>query len=233
MPSKELIAKPAECGSLRPADNTNHRCAHMATVVHIHYQPQYDALGCSHTLARRYEGLGPWLSAWQCILGHSNHLCITTSSGHNLSSEICQRNFECIFGRHKMAEKDKETSQAERMAIVKFARYTAYTADKMASILMSLATQLEEAGVIKANRPSRAERDRKLRKQSNEAAKLDQEIAKMMRLIPEHPDAENLLRSLLGDLYRPPEPPISDQPARDDGREKEEAQTQGDSQAAL
>lgn len=109
---------------------------------------------------------------------------------------------------HKMTEGEKETSQAERMALVKFARYTAYTADRMATLLLSLSTQLEEAGVIKANRPSRIERDRRLKKQASEAAKMDQDIAKMMKLIPEHPDAENLIKTLLGDLYTNPEPSV-------------------------
>ena len=94
------------------------------------------------------------------------------------------------------------------MALVKFARYTAYTADRMATLFLSLSTQLEEAGVIKANRPSRIERDRRLKKQASEAAKMDQDIAKMMKLIPEHPDAENLIKTLLGDLYTNPEPSI-------------------------
>lgn len=104
-------------------------------------------------------------------------------------------------------------SQAERLAVVKFARYTALTADKMAGILLGLTTQLEEIGILHPNRQSKAERDRKMNKHACDVAKSDQEVGDMLRLIPNHPDAEELIQALLGDIRGPTRP--EDNAARD------------------
>jgi hypothetical protein len=89
------------------------------------------------------------------------------------------------------------------MALVKFARYTALTADKLVGTILSLTSKLEESGVLQSNRASRAIRDAKMRQYAADMAKSDQDVAEMMKLIPDHPDSENLVRSLFRDLRIP------------------------------
>jgi hypothetical protein len=90
------------------------------------------------------------------------------------------------------------------MAFVKWARYTALTADKLAGHILELTAKLEDRGILLPTRPSRFARDKKLRTHGADVAKSDQEIADLVKLIPNHPDAENLVRSLFRDLHVPP-----------------------------
>lgn len=87
-------------------------------------------------------------------------------------------------------------SQAECMAFVKFARYTALTADRLAGALLQMTAKLEDEGILKCGRSSRLERDKKLRLYAMNIQKSDSDINDMMKLIPNHPDAERLIQSL-------------------------------------
>ena len=118
---------------------------------------------------------------------------------------------------------EEKTTQAERMAIARFARYTAYTAHRMSGKLLALTAKLEELNIIDPNRTSKQERDKKLRKMATDLDKYGGEINEMMKSIPRHPDAENLIRSLLGDLdtlHHPKDTPIDT--IADTGGEKKE-----------
>lgn len=87
-------------------------------------------------------------------------------------------------------------SQAERMAFVKFARYTALVADRLAGAMLQMTAKLEDEGILKCGRSSRLERDKKLRLYAMKIHKSDSDISDMMKLIPDHPDAEKLISSL-------------------------------------
>lgn len=87
-------------------------------------------------------------------------------------------------------------SQAECMAFVKFARYTALAADRLAGALLQMTARLEDEGILKCGRSSRLERDKKLRLYAMNIHKSDSDINDMMKLIPNHPDAEKLINSL-------------------------------------
>ena len=100
-------------------------------------------------------------------------------------------------------KKDEENrpipSQAECQALVKFARCVSLTADRLAGSLIEMTTRLEDEGFLKTNRPSRIERDKKIRSLGLEVQKSDDEIKDMMKLISGHPDAEKLVNSLFKD----------------------------------
>jgi hypothetical protein len=94
-------------------------------------------------------------------------------------------------------------SQAECLTFVKFARYTALTADRLAGALVSLTERLEDVGVIDPNRTSRLLRDQKLRSHTAKVAKSDQAVTDLLKLLPHHPDGEQLIQSLFQDLDVP------------------------------
>jgi hypothetical protein len=96
-----------------------------------------------------------------------------------------------------------EPSQAECLAFVKFARYTAITADRLAGALLTLSERLEEANLLDPNRPSRLARDEKLRSHEREVANTDHAVADLLKLLPNHPDGESLVESLFQDLDVP------------------------------
>ena len=97
-------------------------------------------------------------------------------------------------------------AQAERLTAVKFARYTALTADNLTGLILNLTTKLEEAGILDPKRQSRIERDNRIKKASLDVAKSDHEVAEMIRLIPGHPHAERLLQALLKGVVFPSAP---------------------------
>jgi hypothetical protein len=93
--------------------------------------------------------------------------------------------------------------QSDYLSLVKFARYTALTVDKLAGEVLSLAAKLEDLGILEVHRQSRFERDMKVRKHLSDALGHDQEVSKMVKLIPDHPDAELLIENLFRDLQTP------------------------------
>ncbi|OHT00676.1 hypothetical protein TRFO_32589 [Tritrichomonas foetus] len=97
-------------------------------------------------------------------------------------------------------ENQQTTSQAECLAFVKFARYAALTADRLAGALLQMTMKLEDEGILKPGRPSRLERDKKIRAYGIQVQKTDDEIAEMMKLIPNHPDSEKLIQTLFRDM---------------------------------
>jgi hypothetical protein len=94
-------------------------------------------------------------------------------------------------------------SQADCLTFVKFARYTALTADRLAGALVGLTERLEESGLLDANRASRVSRDQKLRTHAAKVAKSDQAVTDLLKLLPHHPDGEQLIQSLFRDLDVP------------------------------
>jgi hypothetical protein len=96
-----------------------------------------------------------------------------------------------------------EPSQAERLAFVKFARYTALTADKLSGALLALSEKLELGGFLDPNRASRISRDQKLKSHMHKVSKSGQAVSDLLKLIPDHPDGESLIRSLFQDLQVP------------------------------
>lgn len=87
-------------------------------------------------------------------------------------------------------------TQSECMAFVSFARYTSLAADRLAGALLNMTTKLEDEGILKVDRPTRLKRDKKLRAFGLNIQKTDTEIQDMMKLIPNHPESEQLIRSL-------------------------------------
>ena len=95
---------------------------------------------------------------------------------------------------------ETEPSQAERLAFVKFARSSAVAADKLCATLYALTQKLEEQKLIDPNRPSKRERDNKLRKNARELAASDEQIDKLVKQISEkNSDAEKIVASLFRD----------------------------------
>jgi hypothetical protein len=94
-----------------------------------------------------------------------------------------------------------EPSQAERIAFVKFARYTALTADKLSGALIALSEKLESAGISDPNRASRISRDQQLKAHMHKVFKSDQTVNDLLKLMPDHPDGESLVRFLFCDLH--------------------------------
>ena len=107
-----------------------------------------------------------------------------------------------------MQSSEKERlSQCECLTAVKFARYTAVTADKLSKMMLNLTTKLEQAGIIDPKRISRAERDAKLKKMSLDVTKSNYEITELIRRIPAHPQANQIIHALLDDI-KLPQPPV-------------------------
>lgn len=98
---------------------------------------------------------------------------------------------------------EEPLTQAECLTAVKFARYTAATADKLLQMAMDLANKLEQAGILDPKRISRVERDEKIRTTHLETDRLDKDITEMIAKIPHHPQADQILQALLGDLKAP------------------------------
>jgi hypothetical protein len=119
-------------------------------------------------------------------------------------------------------------SQAECLTFVKFARYTALTADRLAGALVSLTERLEEVGVIDPNRVSRVSRDQKLRGHAVKVVKSDQAVTDLLKLLPHHPDGEQLIQSLFQDLDVPPVRRKTDSGAAPASRAESAADTSGD-----
>jgi hypothetical protein len=101
------------------------------------------------------------------------------------------------------SDPDVTVSQAERLAFVKFARYTALTADKLAASLTALTESLETAGVLDPARPSRSHRVHSLRQHVALVEKSDHAVAESIAKLPDHPDGEALVSSLLQGLDIP------------------------------
>jgi hypothetical protein len=99
------------------------------------------------------------------------------------------------------------------MTCVRFARYTAITTEKLATTLIALTERLESSGVLRADRPSKVARDAELTEQRLEAQKHQQRVTDLLQLIPNHPDADELVKCLFQDLrvtplsVRPKPPP--------------------------
>jgi hypothetical protein len=96
--------------------------------------------------------------------------------------------------------KDRE----EIMTCVRFARYTSLTADRLTGVILALSENLENAGIIKRDRPSKAVRDQTVNKHRLDAAQFEQSVAELLKAIPNHPEAEALIESLFQDLDLPP-----------------------------
>ena len=93
-----------------------------------------------------------------------------------------------------------QPSQSERLAFVKFARSSAVAADKLCGTIMALTQRLEEQNIIDPNRPTKRERDIKLRKNSRDLAASDEDIDKLVKQISEkNADAEKIVASLFRD----------------------------------
>lgn len=101
-------------------------------------------------------------------------------------------------------------SQGEYLTTVRFARYTAVTADKLSNMLLNLTTKLEQAGILDSKRSSRLDRDTKLKKMAIDVTKSNCEVSELIRRIPGHPQADEIIHALLADI-RLPHPPVNPQ----------------------
>ncbi|KAK8878682.1 hypothetical protein M9Y10_005462 [Tritrichomonas musculus] len=110
--------------------------------------------------------------------------------------ELSQNDFQQQQQQQLPVQNIPTPSQAECMAYVKFARYTALAADRLAEALLQMTAKLEDEGILKCGRSSRINRDKKLRLYAINIQKTNTEINDMMKLIPSHPDSEKLISSL-------------------------------------
>ena len=93
-----------------------------------------------------------------------------------------------------------EPNEKERIAFLKFARNGALAADKLTSALCALTQRLEEENIIDPNRPSKKQRDAKMRTNAKEFAVPNDAIDKLVNEIHHtNPDAEKIVASLFRD----------------------------------
>lgn len=87
-------------------------------------------------------------------------------------------------------------TQAEILEFIKFTRCTALATDRLVHSILQMSSKLEEEGILNSGRTSRLDRDKKLRSIKSKLQKSESEIDEMMKLIPNHPDADMMINSL-------------------------------------
>ena len=93
-----------------------------------------------------------------------------------------------------------DPTESEKLAFLRYARYTAFTADKLCGSLLKLSQRLEESKFLDPSRKSKLERDRKLKNHQHDISVSDEEIMKIMKRIDNNPDAEQIVSSLFRDV---------------------------------
>ena len=94
----------------------------------------------------------------------------------------------------------KEVSEEQRMQFVKTARYNALTYDRLCAEFLALSSKLEEMGYLDAKSASKAKRDKKIREHMRVAEADEEKVKDLLKQIPGHPDAQELIHSLFRDL---------------------------------